>query len=37
MQCISPATLSEQVPPFLQNSTVDAHAETDMEQFLPER
>lgn len=37
MQSISPATFSEQVPPFLQKSTVDAHEESDMEQFLPER
>lgn len=37
IQRISPATLLEQVPPFLQKSTSDAHADTDLEQFLPER
>lgn len=35
--CISPAKSWEQVPPFLQESTFDAHAETGVEQFLPER
>lgn len=37
IQRISPAKLLEQVPPFRQKSTSDAHAETGLEQFLPER